>query len=217
MKRLFRLAAWLYPSWWRERYASEFEALLEDVKPGWRELFNVIHGALAMQIKTLPTIPVVCALAGALVGGIVAARTPEVYASSATIRLKARDVANAESATSQELRASLEKALGTSGGTRDATSVTLLGSDSVQTTVRLTYLDRNPAEAQRVAERLTAAVVTENSVRAASTEVLDSPGLPKSPIEPDYRTTVAFGGSVGLVAGGVVLLLRSRRRPASAR
>lgn len=97
MKRLFRLAARLYPSWWRQRYASEFEALLDDMKPGWRELFNVINGALTMQIKTLGTIPVAGALAGAFVGGIVAMRTPEVYASSATIRLKARDIANAES------------------------------------------------------------------------------------------------------------------------
>lgn len=95
--------------------------------------------------------------------------------------------------------------------------MTLLRSDSAQTTVRLTYLDRNPAQAQRVAQRLTAAVATENSERAASTEILESPGLPVSPIEPDYPMTVAFGGGVGLVAGGVVLLLlRSRRRPASA-
>jgi uncharacterized protein involved in exopolysaccharide biosynthesis len=170
-----------------------------------------------MQIKTLGTIPVVCALFGAFIGGIVAMRTPEVYASSATIRLKARDVANAQSAAAQDLRVSLEKAIGTSSETRGATSVTLLKSDSAETTVRLTYQDRNPVQAQRVAERLAAAVATENSERAASTEVVEAPGLPTSPIARDYPMTVAFGSGVGLVAGGVVLLLlRSRRRPASA-
>ena len=216
MNRLFRLAVRLYPSWWRQRYGAEFEALLEDVKPGWRELFDVITGAFTMQLKTPGTIPVVCALAGAVVGGIIAIRTPEVFASSATIRLNARNIANAESATAQELRESLEKALGASSGTREATSVTLLRGDSGETTLKLTYLDRDPAQAQRVAEKLTVAIATENSEQAASTEVLNAPNLPTSPIKPDYPMTVASGGGVGLVAGGaVLLLLRSRRRPAS--
>jgi hypothetical protein len=38
MKRLVRLAARLYPTWWRRRYAAEFEALLEDVTPTGRLL-----------------------------------------------------------------------------------------------------------------------------------------------------------------------------------
>jgi hypothetical protein len=217
MNRLFRLAVRLYPSSWRQRYAREFEALLEDVQPGWRELIDVISGALTMQIKTLGAIPVLCALAGAIVGGIVALRTPEVFASSATIGLKARDMANRESATVQELRVSLEKALGASSGTREATSVTLHRDDSAQITLlKLTYLDRDPAQAQRVAEQLIAAIATQNSERAGSIEVLDAPDLPRSPIRPDYPITVASGGGAGLVAGGVaLLLLRSRRRPAT--
>jgi hypothetical protein len=218
MKRLFRLATRLYPAWWRQRYRSEFEALLEDVKPGWREFFDVINGALTMQIRTLGMIPIVCTLAGAIVGGVIAFRTPALFASSATIRLGAGDIANAKSATAQELRASLDDALGESGGTRgEALVVTLLRGNSPQTTLRLTYLDRDPTETQRVAERLTAAIVTEKRERAPSAEVLDAPRLPRSPVEPDYSTTVASGGGVGLVLGGVVfLLLRSRRRPANA-
>lgn len=216
MTRIFRLAVRLYPPWWRRRYAREFEALLDDVKPGWRELWNVIQGALAMQFKTLGTIPVVCALAGAIVGGIVATRTPEVFASSATIVLKPRDNASTERAEAQELRISLEKALGASGGARSATTVTLHTDDSALTTLKLTYQDRDPAQAQRVAAQLAAAIATENSERARSTEVLAPPGLPTSPIAPDYPMTVASGGGVGLAAGGVVLLfLRSRRRPSN--
>jgi hypothetical protein len=211
MKRLFRLAVLLYPSWWRQRYASEFEALLEDVTPGWYDLFDVITGALAMQIKTLGMIPVVCALAGAIAGAIVTLRTPEVFASSATIRLKAPDIADAE-----ELRVSVDKALRSANGAREATLVTFRG-DSARSTLRLTYLDRDPAQAQRVAEKLTAAIATENSAPGASAEVIDAPGLPTSPIKPEYSGTVASGSGVGLVAGGVVFLfLRSRRRPADA-
>jgi len=217
VRRLLRLAARLYPPWWRQRYASEFEALLEDVNPGWRQLFDVMTGALTMQLRTLGTIPVVCTLAGALVGGVVAMQMPEIYASSATIRMNARDITNAESATAKELQASLEKALGGSSKARAATSVTLVSGDSAQTTVRLTYTDRDPVQAQRVAETLTAAVATESGERATSTEILDSPALPAAPIAPDYPMTIASGGAAGLVAGGVVVLLvRSRRRPASA-
>jgi hypothetical protein len=49
-----------------------------------------------MQITTLGTIAIDCALAGALVGGIVAMRTRPVYAASATMRLPARERADAE-------------------------------------------------------------------------------------------------------------------------
>jgi uncharacterized protein involved in exopolysaccharide biosynthesis len=169
-----------------------------------------------MQIKTVGTVPVFCALAGAIVGGIVAMRTPEVFASSATIRITPASVANAQSAPAQDLRASLEKALVASNRAREATSVTLLGVDSARTTLRLTYLDRDAAQAQRVTEEMTAAVAARNSGEAASTEVLDSPSLPTSPIEPDYPMTVASGGGVGLVAGLVLSLFRSRRRSAIA-
>jgi hypothetical protein len=52
MKRLIRLASWLYPSSWRRRYAREFEALLDDVKPGPRQLLDVLKGAIAMRVRT---------------------------------------------------------------------------------------------------------------------------------------------------------------------
>ena len=51
MRNLIRFAAWLYPRRWRERYGVEFDALLDDARPGWRELANVLKGALAIQIR----------------------------------------------------------------------------------------------------------------------------------------------------------------------
>ena len=56
MKPLLRLALQLYPPWWRRRYATEFEALLDDINPGWRTLLNVINGAITMHIRTILTI-----------------------------------------------------------------------------------------------------------------------------------------------------------------
>ena len=94
--------------------------------------------------------------------------------------------------------------------------MTFSRGDSAQTTLRLTYLDRDPAQAQRVAETLTAAIADGNSARGVSTDVIDAPGLPTLPVKPDYPLTVASGSGVGLVVGGLVfLLLRSRRRPAA--
>lgn len=215
MNRLCRLAVRLYPSWWRQRYATEFEALLDEMKPGWREILDVIQGALTMQMQTLGTIPVVCALAGAIAGGILAMRTPEVFASSATILVK-RDGANVSPVTPQELHVSLDKALGAANGKKEATLVTMRRWDSAQATLELTYLDRNPGQAQRVAEQLTAAIATPNREGTISTEVLAAPGLPTSPIKPDYPMSVASGGGVGLVAGCVALLLGWRRGPARA-
>lgn len=211
MKRFVRLAVGLYPRWWRQRYAREFEALLEDVTPGWRELVDVVKGALMMQVKTISTIPIACVLTGAAAGGIIAMRTPEVFASSATIHLKGSGFANAEPARMPpELQRSLQEVLGTPEA-RAATTV-VMRSDPTHTTVRLTYLDRDPAEAQRVAERLVAAIVRGNRDPAASSEVVTAPRLPTSPIEQDSLTPVASGSAAGLVAGGLVLLVRSRRR-----
>ena len=76
MKLLVRLAVCLYPAPWRRRYAREFEALLEDVGPGCGVLMNVIRGGLTMQMKRVAAIPVLCAVSGALAGGIIASRAP---------------------------------------------------------------------------------------------------------------------------------------------
>jgi hypothetical protein len=216
MKRLLRLALQLYPSWWRQRYATEFEALLEDMQPGWRAVFDVMNGAITMQIRTVGVIPVLCTLAGAIIGGVVAMRTPALYASSATIRLDARNVTTVESGRAQEPHVSLEKAFSASGTAPTATSVTLRSNDAVPTTLEVSYADRDPMAAQRGAEQLVTALATGTGGLGKSAEIVASPALPVSPIGPDYPTTIAVGGAVGLGVGGlVVALLASRRRRVS--
>ena len=51
MNRLTRALIGLYPAAWRDRYAIEFEALLEDIRPGWTVLADVVKGALVMQLE----------------------------------------------------------------------------------------------------------------------------------------------------------------------
>jgi hypothetical protein len=52
MRRWIRLIAWLYPARWRRRYGAEFDALLEDATPTWRNAVDVGWGALEMHMNT---------------------------------------------------------------------------------------------------------------------------------------------------------------------
>ena len=75
MKTLVRWAGRLYPGSWRARYAVEFEALLEDVAPRGRDLWDILREALIMQMKGFGFWKILtgCTLAGALVAGICSA------------------------------------------------------------------------------------------------------------------------------------------------
>jgi hypothetical protein len=62
-------AARLYPKDWRERYGAEFDALLDDAKPRWRDLADVLRGAFIMQMtswKSYGKIAAATAFAGAV-------------------------------------------------------------------------------------------------------------------------------------------------------
>ena len=95
MRRWLKLAARLYPRAWRERYGEEFDAVLQDYQPGWREFANVIAGALSMQItsgvlywKTLAAV----GAAGALLAASAALMAPRKYVSSVLVQLPPRDL-----------------------------------------------------------------------------------------------------------------------------
>ncbi|MGA2268261.1 MAG: hypothetical protein ABSH44_07290 [Bryobacteraceae bacterium] len=89
MRQLIRWTARLYPAAWRERYGRELDALIEDIQPEWKDLFNVLLGALRMQMTTWNYLKMVAAvgLAGALVAGVFALRTQECYVSQAVMRI----------------------------------------------------------------------------------------------------------------------------------
>jgi hypothetical protein len=214
MRRLIRAAIRLYPARWRRRYGGELAALLEDLQPGWRDVFDILKGAMAMQINSLRTVPVLCALAGAIGGGLVSMTQPEVYASSATILLGSDDFArDHHTATARRLEISLNGALGESAQARRATEVVLVGTDPNKTTVRVTCADRDPGEAQRMAQALSAAVAKSSGGSPMAAEILTPPNLPTSPVRRDHTVAIASGTVLGLLIGAAgVLLLRSRRR-----
>lgn len=88
MKSLIRSLARLYPPRWRDRYGTEFDALLQDRDPDVRDLFDVLKGALAMRLRDAGLITAGFALLGALVAGFVSLKIPEKYASTAMLQVQ---------------------------------------------------------------------------------------------------------------------------------
>jgi capsular polysaccharide biosynthesis protein len=90
MKKIINALTRLYPKKWRNRYKNEFDALLEDVPPTWRTLFDVFGGALKMQMKTWSPWKVVAAFAAlGLLGAVAFSFTvPDRYVSTAIITIE---------------------------------------------------------------------------------------------------------------------------------
>lgn len=89
MRLWIRFAANLYPYAWRQRYGEEFDALLEDVRPGWREFTDVTRGALKMQMTTGATylkLAGALAVVGAIAAGALSFRVPKQYVSSTVLQ-----------------------------------------------------------------------------------------------------------------------------------
>jgi hypothetical protein len=52
MRILIRWAARLYPARWRNRYAAEFDALLDDISPSLGDVFDVIVDVFRVRVTT---------------------------------------------------------------------------------------------------------------------------------------------------------------------
>jgi capsular polysaccharide biosynthesis protein len=90
-ERLIRFACRLYPAAWLNRYGAEFEALLEDTGGNWRDVLDVLLGALKMQLTTrsFGKIAVSFGVAGALLCGAMSfIAIPNQYTSDAVLRVQ---------------------------------------------------------------------------------------------------------------------------------
>src|SRR5204862_5009704 len=88
MRRWISLTARFYPKNWRDEYGPEFNALLEDVRPGWRVLANVLGGAVKMQMtngRGWLKLSAVMAVAGAIVAVMASFAVDRRYVSSAVM------------------------------------------------------------------------------------------------------------------------------------
>jgi len=93
MKRIMHFLTKLYPKSWRDRYQVEFGALLEDVNPTGRTLFDILKEALAMQVRTqqFGKTMAITASIGLLLGLFTWLVSPNKYASRALIKIEASE------------------------------------------------------------------------------------------------------------------------------
>lgn len=83
MKRILKLLARLYPVEWRKRYGAEYETLLEDAAPRAWDIFDVLWGALEMQLTSRNFVRIVlpCSLAGIFAAILFSLAVPPHYSS----------------------------------------------------------------------------------------------------------------------------------------
>jgi hypothetical protein len=80
----------LYPPAWRARYGVEFQALLDETQPGWRDIVDVLSGGLQMRLRYLRPSLAVAALGivGAIAAGGIAFVTASRFASTGTMNVR---------------------------------------------------------------------------------------------------------------------------------
>jgi LPS O-antigen subunit length determinant protein (WzzB/FepE family) len=94
VRQLARFAVTLYPAAWRERYGEELRALVEDSRPGWTSVFDLLKGAMRMRARGLAfaKLAALLAVGGAVAGlGISFLVTPK-YASTAVGQVRLSDL-----------------------------------------------------------------------------------------------------------------------------
>jgi uncharacterized protein involved in exopolysaccharide biosynthesis len=227
-----RFAVKLYPAAWRARYGQEFEALLEDIGPVWRDVWNVLGGALKMQMMTWSFWKLVPALgvAGTLVAGVAAFTIRAEYESTGVMRVKAAAATPDESSdlaafqrftratsrvslakiiTEENLypreveKTTIEDAVAKMQRNVQLTAVQQPGHPATFTTFMLRFRYPDPSEAQRVTRKLMAQMVDPTTV-----EVLDTASLPREAIMPNRPVIIGMGLAAGLLLG---LVFAARR------
>jgi hypothetical protein len=229
MKRWVRCAAWLYPASWRKRYAREFEALLDDAELRWTDFWDIVRGALAMQIKMSSFGKVVGAfgLAGLAIAAVVVWRTPSVYQSTGVMRVTGTEnfseellrvapmVLTRSSLTRMVVDGDIYKTERASQPLEDVVQkmrrdivIRLLGDRGKlgSTAFSISFRYDDAAKAQWGARALLTRFSEEmpRVQSGATLEVLDQASLPERPFEPNRPVWVAVGLGLGLLAGSVV-------------
>jgi hypothetical protein len=242
MTRLARLAARLYPHVWSTRYAEEFDALLDDVDMGWRDVLDITVGAMTMQIRVHGLVLAGCTMLGALAGMVISLQITPLYYSSAILRLRPGDVdarsratppprvfdevvASAFTDSSIEQLGRSEGLIPTSPGSmhdaigriRSATFVKLLPleDDARAQAVEIGFKDPDRGRSERVRRRLLDLLITENFAQRSSVtmQVVSSPAVPTSS-RPDQVAVISASAVVGMLIGVVALMTRKSVSPA---
>jgi uncharacterized protein involved in exopolysaccharide biosynthesis len=215
-------AARIYPAQWRERYGTEFDALLEESGSGWGAIADVLKGALAMQIRTWNVwkFVVACAVIGAAIAGVISWSAPEQYVSTAVLRV------DADAPAARELVSRIGQAM--MSQTNLTTWISIYGLDKTdrsrtpiddaiqdmraRTTIsvvsdgpsafKVSFRGSSPAQARGVTGALVSQFIDKNlEMRGARMEVLDRPSLPQRPTSRRFSALISIGVLMGVLAG----------------
>jgi hypothetical protein len=210
-----RFAVSLYPARWRARYGREFEALIEDMDPGWPGFWNIAQEGLVMRLKSIGLIPVCWAAAGLLLGGVVAARTHDLYRSSATVTLKASDPQRVRTMLGNTFGPGSHPRLGLEKAAWIRVAVDERGPAQQDGATRLVVAseDEDAVKAQRVTRQLVDLVARTAAAQAASPlqfETISTPNLPTSPSAPSRAGLALTCAAAGVLLGAFVAWFRQR-------
>ena len=227
MKRLARILARLYPAAWRKRYGAEFEALIEDARPGLGGALDILKGALSMQLTSWTPLRIlaVSVIAGVVIAIGIGVRMPKRWSSAAVIQVepgpqdgKSVDRVNAVTQAVFK-RASLTKimidhdlyrnnlksmtiedVLEVFKGDIQISPVSRANGTAFQ--VRFVYED--PRQAKQVVETLVDNFITNNLARAQADQdhattfrVVEVASLADKPTNPSFSAKFATAGAAG--------------------
>jgi len=231
-----RIAKWLirmYPSPWRRRYGKELEALVEDSNAGWRDVSDVLKGAVSMQSVRWPVIVGGCAALGALVGFATSFLLPQLYISSASIAVRApAGVAPAEALAATIQTAMSRQSLTEVIHAQDLYSKDLLNKpledvvDTMRRHIRIAPLPSPPhfefsfayedrRKAQAATHLVLTSIMSAHVTNARNTdfprftlEVTKPPQVPDRSVNPYIFKGSVAGLVVGLLLGSVIARVR---------
>ena len=215
MRRALNALISLYPKTWRNRYKNEFCALLDDVPPTWRTLFDVFGGALKMQMKIWSPwkIVVAFAVAGVVLAVVFSLAIPDRYVSTAVIKIgdgqRRKMAATLQLVESRWFLAKLINEEDLYKGERARLPLEDVIEQMKSKDILISLVDRPGApafavsfsstdagQAQRTAQRLASQFVD-----AMVGEFLDPASLPFHPQNPRRSRIVFMGLFAGLLAG----------------
>jgi hypothetical protein len=226
MKSILRAAARLYPRAWRDRYGDEFDALIDDLHPRWRDVANVLVGAFFMYISTpsLLTLAPSLVVVGIIAGAAVSLTYPAVYASASQVHVTVPDAAVGGVMRADRIRQVVQAAVGLASLDKQHITVTVRGNpDGNPMLLDVVASGDTPQAARGAAQRALNAVVTANlqaqerlkQPPGVQFKLLAAPSLPTTAERPIMRLSL-IGAAAGLIAAAAFLIVDRVRWRATA-
>jgi hypothetical protein len=217
MKSILRAAACLYPRPWRHRYGEEFDALIDDLRPGWRDVSNVLKGAFLMHLSrpSLLTLAASFVVVGAIAGAAFSLTYPAVYATGSQVHVPLSDATVGADVRAERIRKVVHAAVDHASLDKKHISVTVRdNSDSDSTVLDVVASGDTPQAARGAAQSALNALVTANlqtqerlrQREGLQFKVLAAPPLSRTAERPTMRLSL-LGAAAGLIAAAAFQIM----------